>query len=187
MRRISFIPAASFVLALWASTASAQAFKLESPDIGPDKPFTEKFLANGLGCSGGNVSPALTWENPPPGTKSFALMVHDPDAITGGAGIWHWVILDIPGDARSIEQGAGTLDGTKLPPGSRQIRTDYDVPGWGGPCPPKGGKPHTYNFTLYALGVESLNVPPSATASHAGFLINRAALGKAMLSASYGR
>jgi Raf kinase inhibitor-like YbhB/YbcL family protein len=114
-------------------------------------------------------------------------MVHDPDANTGGAGIWHWVVVNIPATATGIDQGAGTADGTKLPAGSKQISTDYGKPGWGGPCPPKGQKPHSYNFTLYALKVDQLELPPTATASHAGFMINRNALEKARMSISFGR
>ena len=177
------------VLALFvsASAANALTFTLMSPDFGPDKPFEDTFTFKGLGCSGANISPALAWTNPPAGVKSFALMVHDPDAMTGGAGIWHWVIIDIPASASAIAQGAGTNDGTTLPAGSRQIRNDYEQTGWGGPCPPKGKPPHRYNFTLYALGIEKLDVPPDATASHAGFLINLRSIGKATLSGTYGR
>jgi Raf kinase inhibitor-like YbhB/YbcL family protein len=182
----------ALVLALSGFCDAAAAFELGSPDFGPNQPFAQKFLFKGLGCNGDNVSPALTWDEPPAGTKSFALMVHDPDAVTGGAGIWHWVIINIPATARAIEQGAGSADGARLPAGSRQIANDYAgfagiSPGWGGPCPPPGHKPHAYNFTLYALGVEKLELPPGATASNAGFLINRQALGKAVLTGTYGR
>jgi hypothetical protein len=184
---------AIFVTAFFVTAfgVEALAFELNSPDLVPGQPFPEKFSFNGLGCTGQNISPALTWSNPPEGTKSFALMVHDPDAQTGGAGIWHWVVINIPATANSIEQGAGTGDGAKLPPGSRQINNDYlgfiNSPGWGGPCPPKGGKPHAYNFTLYALKAEKLNLPPNASASQAGFVINLNALGKANMAITYGR
>ena len=161
----------------------AQAFELASPAVKSDQPIPERFTFNGLGCSGQNISPPLSWTDPPEGTKSFALMVHDPDAATGGAGIWHWVIINIPAAARSIEEGAGTADGANLPPGSRQITNDYagfiNSPGWGGPCPPKGGKPHSYNLTLYALKVVTLNLPPNATSSHAVFVINLNSLDRA--------
>jgi len=181
----------AMVLASVPISARAQTFQLSSPDFGPGKAFAEKFLFNGMGCAGGNVSPALVWENSPAGTKSFALMVHDPDAATGGAGIWHWVIINIPATARSIEQGAGTADGAKLPAGSKQITNDYagftGTPGWGGPCPAPGETPHRYYFTLYALGVDKLEPPTNATASHVGFIVNRAALGKAVLVVTYGR
>jgi Raf kinase inhibitor-like YbhB/YbcL family protein len=184
--------AAASLLAASCLAVHAQSFTLGSPDVGPDKPFSDRFIFSGLGCNGGNVSPALSWTAPPEGTKSLALMVHDPDAPTGGAGIWHWVIVNIPATARGIEQGAGTADGARLPPGSRQIMNDYaglngGTPAWGGPCPPKGAKPHAYVFTLYALAVEKIELPPAATASHHGFVINRAPLAKAVLTATYGR
>jgi hypothetical protein len=162
-------------------------FRLTIPDSGPDKPFDDKFAFKGLGCSGANISPALAWENPPPGAESFALMVHDPDAVTGGAGIWHWVIVDIPAFADAIEQGAGTNDGAVLPAGSKRIRIDYEQTGWDGPCPPKCKPAHRYNFTPYTLGVDKLDLPPDATVSHVGFVINLRSIGKATLSTTYGR
>jgi Raf kinase inhibitor-like YbhB/YbcL family protein len=188
------IVASGFALALVAFAAmcgTAKAFELTIPGLAADQPLPEKFTFSGLGCHGENVSPPLSWANPPEGTKSFALMVHDPDAPTGGAGIWHWVVINIPADARSIEEGAGTADGAKLPPGSRQITNDYagfiNSAGWGGPCPPKGAPAHSYNFTLYALKLDKLNLPPNATSSHAGFVVNLNALDKAKLTVRYGR
>ncbi len=191
-------PAATAAKCLAAATfflltffEGARAFELVSPAVKTDQPFPERFTFNGLGCQGQNISPPLSWSNPPDGTKSFALMVHDPDAATGGAGIWHWVVINIPATVTSLEEGAGTADGAKLPPGSRQISNDYagftNSPGWGGPCPPPGAKPHTYNFTLYALKVEKLNLPPNATSSHAGFVVNLNALDRAGLTITYGR
>jgi hypothetical protein len=74
--------------------AGASAFELKSPDIQVDKPIGEKFVYNSLGCSGQNVSPELIWSDPPEGTRSFAVVVHDPDAPTGGAGFFHWIVTD---------------------------------------------------------------------------------------------
>jgi Raf kinase inhibitor-like YbhB/YbcL family protein len=183
---------AVLVMAAASLSVQAQVFQLSSPDFGPNKPFADKFLFSGMGCNGGNLSPALSWENPPAGTKSFALMVHDPDAPTGGGGIWHWVVVNIPATARAIVQGAGTADGAKLPAGSKQIGNDYagmngGTPAWGGPCPPKGAKAHDYKFTLYALNIDKLELSPAATASQYGFMINQAAIGKAVLVGTYGR
>ncbi len=179
------------VLSLAAFGVQARAFELTSPDIKPGQPLADKFTFTGLGCSGQNVSPALSWKNPPAGTQSFALMVHDPDAKTGGAGIWHWVVINIPATATSIPQGAGTADGANLPAGSRQINNDYlaflNSPGYGGPCPPKGAPPHHYVFTLYALKVDKLNLPPNAPGSMAGFVVNLNSLGTAKMTAVYGR
>jgi Raf kinase inhibitor-like YbhB/YbcL family protein len=179
------------VLSFIAPSVNASAFELTSPDFNPDQIVSEKFTFNGLGCKGQNVSPALRWKDSPAGTKSFALMVHDPDAVTGGAGIWAWVVVNIPATTYSIDQGAGTADGVRLPAGSRQISNDYlgltNSPGYGGPCPPKGAKPHHYNFTIYALKIDKLDLPPNATSSLAGFLININALSKAKLTMIYGR
>ena len=109
------------------------------------------------------------------------MLVHDPDAPTGGAGFWHWVVYNIPATATGLPQGVGK-DGKGLPEGAKQVATDFGVPGYGGPCPPKGDKPHHYHFTVYALKTDKLDLPPHATASLAGFLINANALGKASLT-----
>jgi Raf kinase inhibitor-like YbhB/YbcL family protein len=178
---------ASIVL-LAAAAAPAAAFELRSPDIPPGGgTIDETSVYDGFGCKGGNLSPALTWRGAPPGTKSFAILVHDPDAPTGGAGFWHWVVYDIPAFVTGLPQGAGTRYGASLPKGAKQVATDFGTPGYGGPCPPKGDKPHHYNFTVYALKVEKLDLPPQATASVAGFMINANALAKASLTGTYGR
>jgi len=172
---------------LQAGLAQADGFTLSSPDIGTGKMVPQAYVYNGFGCTGNNVSPALNWKNAPSGTRSFAITVHDPDAPTGGAGFWHWVVINLPATMTGLAQGDGTQKGEHLPAGARQIRTDFGTTGWGGPCPPVGDKPHHYNFTVYALKVDHLDIPADATASLAGFMINQAALGKASFTARYGR
>src|SRR5258706_11421571 len=86
------------------SKPQAPVFTLSSPDLGGDV-FTDKFVLNGFGCKGQNVSPALAWADAPTGTQSFALQVYDPDAPTG-SGFWHWAIYDIPADATGLAQRA---------------------------------------------------------------------------------
>jgi Raf kinase inhibitor-like YbhB/YbcL family protein len=98
-------------------------------------------------CDGANQSPALSWGEPPQGTKSFALVVDDPDAPSGT--FRHWGVYDIPANARSI--GAGAAVGT-------QATNDFGKSGYGGPCPPKGHCPHHYHFKLFALGVDRLEL-----------------------------
>src|SRR2546430_8146624 len=88
------------------STARAR-FRLMSPDIRPNGPIAMEQVFNGFGCSGGNISPALGWSGAPEGTKSFALLVHDPDAPTGGAGWGHWLLLDNPAGPDPARKGAG--------------------------------------------------------------------------------
>lgn len=167
--------------------AFAEDFRLQSPAMKAGKPMPQEFAFNNFGCTGDNVSPPLTWSNAPEGTKSFAIAVHDPDAPTGGAGFWHWMVIDIPADVTSLPKGAGSDKAAKVPEQARQIANDYGVEGWGGPCPPKEDKAHRYNFTVYALGKESLDVPEDASASLTGFMINQNALGSAKFTATYDR
>jgi Raf kinase inhibitor-like YbhB/YbcL family protein len=174
-------------LALAGSLSAAQAFELSSSDIAKDEPIDQKFAFRGFGCTGANLSPALAWSNPPQGTKSFAIFVHDPDAKTGGAGFWHWVAVDIPATTLSLAQGAGDQVNKSLPTGTRQIASDFGSQSYGGPCPPKGDAAHHYVFTVYALKVEKLELPKNPTASLAGFMTNMNALDSAAFTATYGR
>ena len=182
---IILLPCLIFFSVNFAS--AKETFKLSSPDISAKTMIKNKHVFKGFGCKGDNVSPTLTWANPPKGTKSFALLVHDPDAPTGGSGWWHWVMINIPANQTSLKADAGNADGTKLPKGAQHIKTDFGGPGWGGPCPPQGDKPHRYNFTLYALKVAKLDLPQGATAALAGFMINANSIGKTSITGSYGR
>ena len=161
-------------------------FHLTSPDIRPGGTIAMEQVFNGFGCSGMNVSPALAWSGAPKGTKSFALLCHDPDAPTGGAGWWHWLLLNIPASATGLAKDAGNADASKLPPGASHVNTDFGGPGWGGPCPPPGDKPHRYVFTLYALKVDKLD-PAGGTASLAGYMVNGNAIARATLIGKFGR
>jgi Raf kinase inhibitor-like YbhB/YbcL family protein len=101
-------------------------------------------------CDGDDVSPPLSWTDPPRGTKSFALVVDDPDAPDPKAPRmrWvHWVVYDLPAGARMLRQGVHSA--VDLPAGAHLGRNDWNKPAWGGPCPPVGR--HRYVFTLYAL------------------------------------
>jgi Raf kinase inhibitor-like YbhB/YbcL family protein len=169
-----------------ASGAETGKLTLSSPDIKHGALMQNEQVFNGFGCSGQNRSPALVWKNPPKGTKSLALTVYDPDAPTG-SGWWHWVVYNIPATVTSLPKGAGTPDGKFLPPGSLQVHTDFGGPGYGGPCPPAGDKAHRYIFTIYALKVEKIDLPPNATAAMAGFFIRQNTIGKASITGYYGR
>lgn len=173
--------------ALAGSHRAGGGFKLASAEIAPNGIIAAEQVFNGFGCTGGNVSPSLQWSGAPAGTKSFALLVHDPDAPTGGAGWWHWLVVNIPATAAALPKGIGTAENANHASGARQIRTDFGTPAWGGPCPPVGDKPHRYKFTLYALGVDKLDLPPDASASLVGYLVNANAIGKARLTGTYGR
>ena len=94
-------------------------------------------------CQGADVSPPLAWSGAPAGTKSYVLIMDDPDAPRG---TWvHWVVYDIPASADALAEG----DSTRMPAGSRDGVSSYGKPGYGGPCPPSGT--HRYFHKLYAL------------------------------------
>jgi len=181
MRTLALTLAATAALAGEPST-----FTLTSAAFAPGGMLTNEQVYDGFGCTGENVSPALAWSEAPAGTKSFALMVYDPDAPTG-SGWWHWVVYNLPASAHSLPAGAGSADGKHLPAGAAQGRTDFGTIGYGGACPPQGDKPHRYEFRLYALKVEKLEVPAEATAALIGFMVKANALGMAETHAIYGR
>jgi len=167
-------------------SAAAQEFSVTSRDFEPGGMLKDAQVYKGFGCDGGNASPELGWKNAPVGTKSFAVTVYDPDAPTG-SGWWHWLVFDIPATVTHLPPGAGDPKKGLAPAGSVQSRTDFGAEGYGGPCPPKGDKPHRYVFTVYALKVEKLGTPPTASGAMVGFGLNSQALAKATLTARYGR
>jgi len=185
-RRLFVGIAASAALAFAVTIDAKTAFKVSSPDVGPSKATATEFIFNGFGCTGGNQSPELHWSGAPAGTQSFAVSVYDPDAPTG-SGWWHWYVVNLPASTTSLPRDAGKSDGSKLPAGAQQINTDFGAPGYGGPCPPAGDKPHRYIVTVYALKVPKLDLPANATAALAGFFANANAIGKARLTFKYGR
>ena len=160
-------------------------FVLRSADVREGGTIGHAQLFNGMGCSGENVSPALEWSGAPAATKSFAVTLYDPDAPTG-SGWWHWVMYDIPASVSRLPAGAGD-PGRQWMPGVSHGVTDFGKPGYGGPCPPAGDAPHRYLFTVHALDVEKLEVPEGSTAAFIGFNIHAHLLGRASLSARYGR
>jgi len=109
-------------------------------------------------CGGKNISPALNWGEPPAGTKSFALIVDDPDAKR--ATFVHWVLYNIPATVRGLPEGVP--DDLTLPDGTAQGSNGIKTIGYVGPCPPNGT--HHYSFRLYAMDVAQLD-PAFATST----------------------
>ena len=180
--------AAAFVLGattVGAQKKSAAHFRVTSADVKANSTIPLHNVFNGMGCTGENVSPALQWTGAPAGTKSFAVTVYDPDAPTG-SGFWHWVVYNIPATTTSLPAGAGGANG-ELPSGATQGITDFGQPGYGGPCPPVKDRPHRYIFTVFALKVEHLDLPASATPAYVGFNLYGNMLAKTSFTARYGR
>ncbi len=168
------------------SACGPQAFSLTSPDIEPNGPFRDEQVFNTAGCRGKNVSPALEWSGAPPGAKSFAVTIYDPDPAAGN-GFWHWAIFDIPAEKTGLAKGAGDPLSQAAPMGSAQVDNDFGVRGYGGPCPPVGDRPHRYQITIYALDVDKLDAGEDATAADVAFKLRAHALSKAVLTAVDGR
>lgn len=105
-------------------------------------------------CEGDDISPEVCWIGEPADTKSFALIVDDPDAP---AGTWnHWLLWDIPANTHSLDEGEGR------PAAAKSGTNDFGHRGYGGPCPPRGKGFHRYFFRLFALNTSSLGLPPGA-------------------------
>ncbi len=184
MKKSVFIVMMAVAAMLVTATANAGQFTLKSDDVAGQ--LTKAQVFSGFGCTGDNISPELRWVDAPPGTKSFAVTVYDPDAPTG-SGWWHWVIFNIPADTMELKTNAGNVESNLAPAGSVQSLNDYGTTGFGGACPPKGDKAHRYVFTVYALGVPKLDLDKNALPALVGFMLNSKAISKASLISYYQR
>ena len=129
---------------------------LTSPAFQPGGAMPARFT-----CDGPDVSPPLAWRDAPAGTRSFAVIVDDPDAPDPAAPkrVWvHWVLYNLPADTHALAEGAS---GTSLPDGAREGEHDGGGHGWSGPCPPIGT--HRYFHKLYALDAMLPDLGPRAT------------------------
>lgn len=130
------------------------AFSITSAVFQPNGEIPSKYT-----CEGKDISPQISWSNPPMGTKSFALIVDDPDAPDPKAPKMtyvHWVLYNIPANVTSLAENVQSAD---LPSGTKEGVNDWKRTGYGGPCPPIGR--HRYFFKLYALDtiLSDLNKP----------------------------
>ena len=164
--------------------AGAAALGLRSPDITPGAEIALRHVYDQSGCHGGNASPALAWTHPPTGTRSFALLMLDPDA-PGGVW-WHWAVFDIPAAVSSLQADAGDPTRHLLPQGAVQVHNDFGSLGYAGPCPPPGPQ-HHYRLLLYALRVANLGLDPGASAAQVAAHAQANALAQAEIVGLYGR
>ena len=157
------------------SLVAAAALTLTSAAFSNDGNIPAKFT-----CDAGmqNPSPALSWKDAPAGTKSFVLILHDPDAPMAG-GFTHWVLFDLPASTTSLPEnfqpGAVGISGT----------SGFRRQGYGGPCPPSGV--HHYHFMLSALDVESLGLAAGASKADVEKAMQGHVIGSAELVGLYQR
>jgi len=161
---------------------SPASLKVQSQVVSEGRPIPSSAVHASAG--GQNVSPDLSWDAPPPGTKSLAVTCYDPDAPTT-VGFVHWVLFDLPADLRSLPAGAGAAG--KAPKGAVLGFTDYGESAYGGMAPPPGDPPHRYQFSVYALDVPKLESGPTTTYAKFRFLIRGHVLAQGMLTGLFGR
>ncbi len=131
-------------------------------------------------CDGQDISPPLSWNDAPAGTKSFALISDDPDAPMG---TWvHWVVWNIPAQSVSLKEGIENT--TRLTDGTMQGISDFKRTGYGGPCPPSGT--HRYFFKLYALDT-TLDLPANTTKAQLEKAMKGHILGQTQIIGTYSR
>jgi Raf kinase inhibitor-like YbhB/YbcL family protein len=185
-RRIAPALAALAVALLTLDPAAADQSRLalHSPDIAPGGSIPLDHVYDAAGCHGGNTSPALSWSHAPASTRSFAVLMFDPDAP--GGGWWHWAAFDIPAAVSALPAGAGNPARGLLPRGVVQARNDWGSPGYAGPCPPSGPA-HRYRLMLYALRVSKLGLDASAGAAQVAAEARAQALAESEIVAIYAR
>ena len=150
------------------------AFQLTSTAFEEGQPIPIEFTGEGR-----NTSPQLKWTDPPKETRSLALICEDPDAPRGT--FTHWLIFNIPSEARELPEGIDRREG--LANGTRQGRSDFGKVGYFGPKPP-AGKPHRYFFKLFALD-RMLEVPGGDTREHLLAAMKGHVLAQAQLVGTY--
>lgn len=133
MRLMLFLCGLFFINFIYADN-----FILSSHDLKNKINVPNKFT-----CIGGNISPALNWQNAPAATQSFVVIVVDPDAPKGNW--YHWIVYNIPVNINKLAQ-----DIKQLPEGAQTLPNSWGKPGYSGPCPPAGSV-HHYQFIIYAL------------------------------------
>lgn len=153
------------------------AFELKSTAISWREPIPQRYTGDGA-----NVSPPLEWSDPPPETRSLALIVEDPDAP--GGMFRHWGLYNIEAGERRLPEGAGDARRDKRLPATVN---DFGEKGYGGPRPPRGHGPHHYHFKLVALDVDKLDLGPSAHVNDIWKAARGHIVGQTELVATYAR
>lgn len=174
------------LLSLCAVFANVHALTITSTDIASGKTLKNEHVFKGFGCEGLNISPELSWSDIPDGTKSFAITAYDPDAPTG-SGWWHWQMINIPVAVTQLDAGAGDANLSNAPKGSKQVKNDFGVAGYGGACPPVGHGVHHYKFTVHALSVEKIDLPEDPSGALTGYMINANTIETAIIEPIYQR
>jgi Raf kinase inhibitor-like YbhB/YbcL family protein len=156
LRHIGRLAFSSCVLwgaaSIGSGVAAAEPFQITSSSFKDGTVLDKKYVGNNKSnpnCVGENVSPALSWSNPPPDTKSFAIMVIDPEG-RAPAGVAHWVAYGIPASVTGFTEGEVSGPSEKYVGG----KSTLGLPNYFGPCTPAGIGFHHYTFILMATDLD---------------------------------
>lgn len=169
---------ASFAVAAEPADTSAGPFALSSSAFEDGGHLAKKFAGSdksNANCVGENVSPPLAWSSPPKGTKSYALLLYDPEG-RGGLGVVHWLAYGIPVSVSGFAEGEVSKASPKFVGG----KSSRNLPTYSGPCTPPGDW-HHYTFTLIATDLEPTALQPGMTREELFTALNGHALGAAGL------
>jgi len=167
---------------LLAVATPAAKFAVSSSAFGDGKAIPTRHANKGV-SGGQNISPPLSWANLPEGTKSLGLACIAWHPIANN---WvHWLVINIAASAAGLSEGASRTK--MLPAGAKELENTFRTTGWGGPQPPPGSGTHPYEFLLYALSVDTLNLPVKTNLASFNKAINGKVLATAKLVGTYER
>jgi Raf kinase inhibitor-like YbhB/YbcL family protein len=167
---------------LLAVATPAAKFAVSSSAFGDGKAIPTRHATKAV-SGGQNASPSLSWANLPEGTKSLAVACIDRHPIANN---WiHWLVINIAASTAGLPGGASRTK--MLPAGAKELENTFGTMGWEGPQPPTGSGTHPYEFLLYALSVENLNLPVNTNLASFSKAIDGKVLATAKLVGTYER
>jgi Raf kinase inhibitor-like YbhB/YbcL family protein len=180
LKKTSLLSAGFLFLLLGQGLSGGSAMEISSAAFRDGEKIPIQYVMPGAG--GKNISLPLAWKNIPAGTKSFCLSIVDPHPVAQN---WvHWLVINIPAQVTSIEEGASK---NKMPKGSVELKNSFGESGYGGPQPPKGTGDHPYVVTLYALSIEKLDLGTNTSLSAFKKAIEGKVIGSATITGKFGR
>jgi Raf kinase inhibitor-like YbhB/YbcL family protein len=160
-RRLAFVACTVLATACFGSLAAAEPFQITSSSFKDGTVLDKKYVGknpSNPNCVGENISPALSWSNPPPDTKSFAILMVDPEG-RAPAGVVHWVAYGIPASVTGFAEGEVSGPSDKYVGGKSTI----NLPNYFGPCTPAGVGFHHYTLVLMATDLDPKALQPGLT------------------------